>query len=73
LISAGAKFIVIFFNGNSNPLFFIAAVTRSLLSRTALSGRPTIIIEGNCLYIDGVGNYLLIDGANNKLRIDGAE
>ena len=47
-ISAGAKLTVIFFVGNFNPLFFIAAVTLSLLSLTALSGNPTIVKPGIC-------------------------
>src|SRR5262245_21319010 len=45
--SAGARFTVIFVGGNSNPELRIALLTRSRLSRTLASGRPTIVNEGN--------------------------
>src|SRR5688572_20605326 len=47
--SAGARFTVIRRSGNSNPLFRIAARTRSRASRTAVSGRPTMSKPGSPL------------------------
>jgi hypothetical protein len=44
-ISAGARLIVIFLLSYSIPVFFIAAITLSLLSLTVLSGNQTIV---NC-------------------------
>ena len=41
-ISAGAKFTVIRLAGNSNPELIIAPRTLSLLSLTAVSGKPTV-------------------------------
>ena len=46
LISAGARLIVVRSRGQRKPLFEIAVVTRSLLSRTAASGRPTTMTTG---------------------------
>ena len=46
-ISAGAKFTVIRLVGNVRPAFLIAAITRSRLSFTALSGKPTTENEGS--------------------------
>ena len=43
-VTAGARFTVIRSNGNGYPQFWIAAFTRSLLSVTILSGRPTVDI-----------------------------
>ena len=45
--SAGAKLMVIRLLGNSNPAFKMALRTRSLLSFTAVSGRPTIEKPGS--------------------------
>ena len=42
LISAGAKFTIIFLLGNSIPEFFIAVRTLSFASLTLASGSPTI-------------------------------
>ena len=44
--SAGARLTVIRCGGNSNPELRIALRTRSRLSRTLGSGRPTIVNEG---------------------------
>ena len=41
-ISAGAKFTVMRLDGIRKPEFFMAASTRSLLSLTAPSGKPTV-------------------------------
>jgi len=46
LISAGARFTVIFFPGNLKPEFLIAEITLSRLYFTALSGKPTITKAG---------------------------
>ena len=40
--SAGARFTVMVCQGNSKPQFLMADLMRSLLSRTAASGRPTV-------------------------------
>ena len=45
--SAGARLTVILCGGNSNPEFLIAERTRSRLSRTVASGRPTIVKWGS--------------------------
>ena len=45
--SAGARLTVIRCSGNSKPELTIAARTRSRDSRTAASGRPTIVKEGS--------------------------
>src|SRR6476661_853595 len=45
--SAGARFTVMRCGGNWNPELRIALLTRSRLSRTLASGRPTIVKEGN--------------------------
>src|SRR5690606_28784811 len=45
--SAGARLTVMRRAGNSNCAHWIAARTRSLASRTAASGKPTIDIDGN--------------------------
>ncbi len=50
-MSAGARFIVILFIGNFNTLFLIAERTRSLLSFTAASGKPTRSYETIPLFI----------------------
>ena len=42
LMSAGARLMVIVVGRNEKPEFLIAARTRSRLSRTAASGRPTV-------------------------------
>ena len=42
-MSAGARLTVIRFCGSSNPAFFSAEMTRTLLSFTAPSGRPTTL------------------------------
>ena len=42
-MSAGARFTVILLWGKSYLQFFIADLTRSLLSLTAASGRPTVV------------------------------
>ncbi|MDR8960418.1 hypothetical protein FEP79_02786 [Burkholderia multivorans] len=47
--SAGARLTVMRRTGNSNPQFCSAARTRSRLSRTSRSGRPTIENDGNPL------------------------
>src|SRR5688572_30398694 len=44
--SAGARLTVIFVGGNSKPELRIALLTRSRLSRTLVSGRPTIVNDG---------------------------
>src|SRR4029453_19282541 len=44
--SAGARFTVMRWGGNSNPEFRMALRTRSRLSRTLVSGRPTIVKIG---------------------------
>ena len=44
--SAGARFTVIRSIGNSRPTLWIAARTRSRLSRTVESGRPTVVNDG---------------------------
>ena len=41
--SAGARFTVIRLFGKENPEFFIAALTLSRASCTALSGSPTMV------------------------------
>ena len=45
--SAGARFTVMRWAGNSKPELRIALRTRSRLSRTLASGRPTIVKPGN--------------------------
>ena len=50
-MSAGARLTVIFLAGRLYPVFFIAARTLSLLSFTALSGKPTVENEGRPLEI----------------------
>ena len=45
--SAGARLTVMRSSGNSKPELLIAARTRSRLSRTVESGRPTVVNEGN--------------------------
>src|SRR4029450_7501847 len=45
-MSAGARFTVTRCSGNSNPEFRMALRTRSRLSRTDVSGSPTIVIPG---------------------------
>jgi hypothetical protein len=45
-MSAGARFTVMREGGSLKPRFFSAANTRSLLSRTAPSARPTMVKEG---------------------------
>jgi hypothetical protein len=40
-VSAGARFTVTRDTGKENPLFLMAARTRSRASLTAVSGRPT--------------------------------
>ena len=45
--SAGARFTVMRCAGNVNPEFLIAARTRSRLSRTVASGRPTMVKWGS--------------------------
>lgn len=47
-MSAGARLTVTRRRGHSYPALRRAAMTRSLLSRTALSGRPTTVKEGSC-------------------------
>ena len=47
--SAGARLTVIFFAGKSKPLWMMAARTRSRLSFTSVSGRPTILNAGRPL------------------------
>ncbi len=47
--SAGAKLKVMRFCGNSRPLLIMALRTRSLLSRTAVSGKPTKVSIGRPL------------------------
>ena len=47
LMSAGARFTITCFRGKSNPVFLSAARTRSLLSFTAASGRPTVEKNGS--------------------------
>jgi len=49
LISAGARFTVIFLVGNSKAEFLMAELTLSLASFTATSGRPTILKRGSPL------------------------
>ena len=44
--SAGARLMVRRLVGNKKPLLIIAERTRSLLSRTAASGNPTMVREG---------------------------
>src|SRR5882724_9774588 len=44
--SAGARFTVIRSDGNAKPAFRMALRTRSRLSRTAESGRPTVVTVG---------------------------
>ncbi len=44
--SAGDRFTVIRFGGSARPIDASAAWTRSRLSATALSGRPTIVNRG---------------------------
>jgi hypothetical protein len=44
--SAGDKFTVLRLGGNDNPMAPNAARTRSRLSATALSGRPTTVTAG---------------------------
>jgi len=44
--SAGARLMVIRLAGNSNSLLMMALRTRSLLSRTAVSGNPTRLNAG---------------------------
>ncbi len=46
LMSAGARFTTTCFRGKSKPVFLSAARTRSLLSLTAASGRPTVAKKG---------------------------
>src|SRR5437762_5339333 len=46
---AGARFTVIRLSGNGNPLFAIAALTRSRLSRMDTSGNPTVVKVGSPL------------------------
>ncbi|MCU1311439.1 MAG: hypothetical protein JWO20_2564 [Candidatus Angelobacter sp.] len=43
LMSAGARFTVMCVGGMSYPQFFKAARMRSRLSRTAASGKPTVV------------------------------
>jgi len=50
-LSAGAMFIVIRLTGNSNPVFFIAALTLSFDSLTATSASPTMSNAGIPLLI----------------------
>ena len=45
-VSAGARFTVMRRMGNSQPEFLMAALTRSLASWTAVSGKPTMEKEG---------------------------
>ena len=45
--SAGAKLMVRRLVGNKKPLLIMAERTRSLLSRTAASGSPTMVKEGS--------------------------
>ena len=45
--SAGARLIVMRLVGNSNPALIMALRTRSLLSLTAVSGRPTMVNAGS--------------------------
>src|SRR3989442_1681288 len=45
--SAGARLTVIRSDGNAKPAFRMAVRTRSRLSRTAESGRPTVVNAGN--------------------------
>ena len=47
----GARFIVTLLAGNIKSEFLIAAVTRSLDSLTAPSGKPTVIKAGSCCWI----------------------
>ena len=47
LMSAGARLIVVRSRGQRNALLAIAVVTRSLLSFTAVSGKPTTTIFGS--------------------------
>ena len=49
LISAGARLTTTCLSGKSNPVFLRAARTRSLLSLTAASGRPTVEKKGSPL------------------------
>jgi len=44
---AGARFTVTRRRGHSKPALRMAAMTRSLLSRTVLSGNPTTVNDGN--------------------------
>src|SRR5437763_399202 len=46
LMSAGARFTVVRPRGQKYPLLEIAVVTRSLLSLTAASGKPTTTMTG---------------------------
>src|ERR1051325_9894240 len=46
-MSAGARFTVTRCSGNRYPEFLMALRTRSRLSRTLASGRPTIVKTGN--------------------------
>src|SRR5215813_4089347 len=46
---AGARFTVIRLSGNGNPLFTMAALTRSRLSRMDASGSPTVVKVGRPL------------------------
>ena len=50
-VLAGARFSVMRLTGNLNPLFLIAARTRSLASLTAASGSPTMSNAGSPLEI----------------------
>jgi hypothetical protein len=50
-IEAGDKFIVILFIGNLYPLLDMADLTLSFDSLIAVSGKPTILKEGNPLLI----------------------
>ena len=47
--SAGERFTVILFEGNSKPEFLIAATTLSLDSLTSVSARPTMEKAGSPL------------------------
>ena len=47
--SAGARLTVIFLAGKSKPLWMMAARTRSRLSLTSVSGKPTILKCGKPL------------------------
>lgn len=56
--SAGARLIVVFEGGISYPLFLSADRARSRLSRTAASGKPTVM---KCASSDLIGDTIDLD------------